>query len=355
MDKLSHLLACQCCLETPKKAKLLRCFHVFCEDCLEDTKTNLLETFSCDRNQQQGEQIDSQYVFYKCNICKQNAKLDDVENVPIVDVIAETFETPQSGVNLCHSCEEQAGCRCLDCKVNFCSICQATHDAIPVCKQHQCIKIERENTDDFRFDQLKTCDEHGGQICTLNCVTCNGIICSECRALDHHEHDVETIKDGIVRLKPKVEDTLMLLSKRREEYLEEVAHLKRVQDEIDEKAELLMKVKHQEMEMSIAIIREDFKRIATEIDEKRQLNREAVQNEIEALQDESDVIKRTVDWSETMMETARDASLLEELQHGASRRLAEELEEKRKPMDLTDIQSPSSEFQQFRYNPNYLA
>ena len=106
------------------------------------------------------------------------------------------------------------------------------------------------------------------------------------------------------------------------------------------------------MERLIEYIKKDYKRIEAEIDEKRQLDRAALQDEIETLNDECDVIKRTADWSETIMQTAHDASLLEELQDGPSKRLSQELPQKRKPMEMKCIQTPSIEFLHFDYNPN---
>ena len=223
-EKLLRMLECPICLEKLKNAKMLKCFHFFCKECLENTK---------ELRQKQPERTHSSYygahpiqptqptVVYKCSVCRQDSKADEVGNVPIVNDILDALNNPIKNNSTCAMCKaEKSDYRCMDCKATYCQPCKTSHDAIPTCTQHKCVAIREKEAggNELFIDKLVFCQEHHDKVCELNCIHCSKLICVLCKAVTHSEHKVETIEDGIKRLTP-ISNKNMNVHGRRQEIL----------------------------------------------------------------------------------------------------------------------------------------
>ena len=137
-SKLSRMLECPICLEKLTNARMLKCFHFFCDECLARTKQGPPETSSVTSEQ------DFELSYYICSVCRQTTSSSEVGKVPIVNDILESLDIASNRCD-CTMCSTAAAVyRCVDCKATYCATCKVNHDAIPTCKQHKTVKIEED-------------------------------------------------------------------------------------------------------------------------------------------------------------------------------------------------------------------
>ena len=352
-SKISHMLVCQLCLETPKSAKLLRCFHIYCSHCLETVKTS---PDSAKKNEEQDKSEDGKpasnderdVIAYTCTVCQRTTVADQVEIASIVETVAEAVEELSTSGSACCACSKGSSeYRCLDCRKRYCASCKLTHDVIPACATHLCVKVEADGEEEQLYiDRSVQCKKHNRQTCELNCIDCETLICLVCRALDHKEHKVESIESAVDRLKPQAQRTVELLNERRADYAKEIEQLRKTREDFDRKANKLKAAAKERMEYVIALTREHYEQVIADIDQRRQQDDDVILQEINTLRDETDFLKRITDWSETMLRCAHASSLLEEIQAGPSRRLMLDMPKKRtSPRDVKEVlKMPSLRF-----------
>ena len=104
----------------------------------------------------------------------------------------------------CDQCanDVNAEWKCLDCKFNLCSQCQASHLRIPALKGHRVLPID--TATDSVVDRLVYCSAHQDKTIELNCKQCELPICILCHVVNHNGHETETIDDALERLLPKL-------------------------------------------------------------------------------------------------------------------------------------------------------
>ena len=94
-DKISRMLECPICLEKLKNAKMLKCFHFFCKECLENAK---------EHQRSEKPWLQQPPVVYKCSVCRQESQAHEVGNVPIVNDIIDALNNPIKTNSTCIMC-----------------------------------------------------------------------------------------------------------------------------------------------------------------------------------------------------------------------------------------------------------
>ena len=117
---------CPICLETLTDAKLLSCFHLFCNKCIEGMT-------KAERNAD---------VEIECPVCRNVSTTTESHNVPIVRQNLEAC-TKTDKTAVCEFCDEKpAKWRCVDCKQKFCKECRTTHDGMKMLRSHHWKKCD---------------------------------------------------------------------------------------------------------------------------------------------------------------------------------------------------------------------
>jgi hypothetical protein len=174
---------CSICLDVFTKPKLLSCFHTFCADCVQQhlDKHGLDGKFNCPVCRTEitippsGSALDFQTNFY----------LDGKDTV-----------TGRSGLSSpvasCAVCGEGslATSRCLECDENYCVTCATSHTKMKLSREHSVVDIATLHVDARTF-----CVVHKIEEVTLVCMTCDQLICKQCKSNSHNTHSFQQISD----------------------------------------------------------------------------------------------------------------------------------------------------------------
>ncbi|XP_006811836.1 uncharacterized protein LOC102806876 [Saccoglossus kowalevskii] len=179
-------LNCTICMERYKNAKILPCYHSFCEPCLI--------TY-----------VDDDPVF-SCPLCKHQCKIPPggVTSFPscaqingIIDIIEMREKDSQSSCpdkktdyskcEICQKCKQEH--RCVDCARNICKTCARAHANIPAIAGHRVLDLEEYDIVRDENESLVppdiTCTVHDGMPLEYYCTQCSTPVCSECKD-EHH-------------------------------------------------------------------------------------------------------------------------------------------------------------------------
>ncbi len=190
LKKLEEQLKCAICLEDYKDPKLLQCFHVFCQNCLEDRRMVV-------QNEEGGRSV-------LCPTCRQATPI------------------PPSGVSGLQSAFY----------ISHLSDIQESFK-----KGQDSASGEREGASNITTPSKKIllyCPEHANKELELYCQTCEKPICSKCiyRGGKHHSHDYEEISKAFERYKEEVTPSLESMEKQKKRIIEALTELGTRRDEI---------------------------------------------------------------------------------------------------------------------------
>ncbi|XP_006813241.1 tripartite motif-containing protein 2-like [Saccoglossus kowalevskii] len=181
-----YFLVCAVCSERYRNARILPCFHSFCEQCV----CKLVDTAG-------GNSI-------ICPVCRKGHDLrDGLAGIPknfylneLVGLFDKKRSEDVSTEAECGSCEKGAAqTRCLDCAVGLCDGCTRIHHRLHILKSHRLMSLETYII--TRFSQPPEvlqpfyCNNHHDNQIKFHCDTCDIPICSECTDLNHvpSDHD----------------------------------------------------------------------------------------------------------------------------------------------------------------------
>ncbi|XP_019865805.1 brain tumor protein [Aethina tumida] len=194
-------LHCQQCRDPVLNAKLLSCFHTFCNPCLEKNK------LVCPRcNSESVEVILNTLLFSS-----------DSSNTTSTTVSNNTVNDFQQAVR-CTGCKTKkldAVARCVDCANYLCSNCVMAHQFMHCFEGHRVVNLSeiKEEPKNNTIASLGSiipngnlssteknfiCPRHKAELLKFFCRTCSVPICKECLTLEHPVglHDYEHINDA---------------------------------------------------------------------------------------------------------------------------------------------------------------
>ena len=182
---LDRILECAICLNQIEKPHIfVKCLHSYCKSCIDHLP----------RKTKDGEQG------WFCPMCDQfSNELSVKANFFVEDLLGVVDKNSKDSVK-CDQCanDVNAEWKCLDCKFNLCSQCQASHLRIPALKGHRVLPID--TATDSVVDRLVYCSAHQDKTIELNCKQCELPICILCHVVNHNGHETETIDDALERL-----------------------------------------------------------------------------------------------------------------------------------------------------------
>ena len=197
LKKLDNQLTCTICFDAFKDPKLLRCFHVYCKNCLQQLVVQ----------DQQGQ------LSLRCPTCRQSTTLPPATDLSALQPafhihhlfeIQEALKKVSDPKNIpCEKCSitrQSATNFCRDCGQFICETCSNTHREWKEISNHKVVSILQLQTNVKELFQPKKvtlyCSQHKGQELELYCETCEELICLHCTVNNHsrpqHNYDLVT-------------------------------------------------------------------------------------------------------------------------------------------------------------------
>nr|XP_006814612.1 PREDICTED: E3 ubiquitin-protein ligase TRIM56-like [Saccoglossus kowalevskii] len=183
-----NCLTCVICLDRYIKAKILPCQHSFCKQCL------------CDL-------LDSQDWRLQCPSCQQmydipSGSIDELPSSTFVNRLVDLIDEQEKQVSgeICRVCFKNCVMnRCIDCTIDLCALCAASHKMKPDMFDHQVLSTEEFidclTRDPSIAQPIGRCPSHN-QRTDIYCRSCAISSCSKCAILIHRDHDLSDIQDA---------------------------------------------------------------------------------------------------------------------------------------------------------------
>ena len=201
LKKIQDQVTCGICLDSYKKPKLLKCFHVYCEQCLQHLVRG-------------GDGL-------PCPQCRKVTPLPvgGVSNLPgafyihylfeIEDALKKVSSSDKTMCNKCKKCEAVRFCRTCG---FVCQHCVETHQDWDELKDHQVIDLSTLTGDVTTLvPPLKKtlfCCKHSEKKADLYCETCEELICRDCIVRVHRDHQYDLVPESFSKQEKVIVDSL---------------------------------------------------------------------------------------------------------------------------------------------------
>ena len=204
LQKIQDQVTCGICLEPYKQPRLLKCFHVYCEQCLQHLV----------RGEQEGQSL-------PCPQCRQVtplpvggvSKLQGAFYIhylfDVQDALKKVSSSEQTMCNKCKNREAVGFCR----TCGFaCQRCKEIHQEWKEFKTHVFINLDTLTGDVTTLvPPLKKtlfCSRHQEKEADLYCETCDELICRDCIVRVHRDHQYDLVPESFAKQEKVIVDSL---------------------------------------------------------------------------------------------------------------------------------------------------
>ncbi|CAI8029638.1 E3 ubiquitin-protein ligase TRIM71, partial [Geodia barretti] len=222
LQKIQDQVTCGICLEPYKQPRLLKCFHVYCEQCLQRLV----------RGGQEGQSL-------PCPQCRQDTLLPvgGVSGLQgafyihylfdIQDALKKVSSSEQTMCNKCTKREAVGFCR----TCGFaCQRCKELHQEWEEFKTHDFIDLNTLTGDVTTLaPPLKKtlfCATHPSKEADLYCETCDELICRDCIVRVHRDHQYDLVPESFAKQEKVIVDSIKPVE-------EQIATLERAVESVD--------------------------------------------------------------------------------------------------------------------------
>ena len=187
-------MLCAVCYEYYEEPKDIACNHSFCEKCL-------IKLYNSETKKQ-----------LTCPLCHQVTKVNhaDISNLPTNTKLQELVKLKKSSIHICTNCDEKdkspAVSYCQTCGDFMCQQCNDIH-----CKWKRYSDHDLVNINDIRSGKVKIkpkCQKHSQDTLAYLCKMCKKYVCFKCRMLECEKlsHDVIDEKEHENNVRSKIND-----------------------------------------------------------------------------------------------------------------------------------------------------
>ncbi|XP_076437704.1 uncharacterized protein LOC143276921 isoform X1 [Babylonia areolata] len=213
-EDIDTKLCCAICLEPYRRPKMLRCYHSFCQSCLQG--------------------VAGSSPSFPCPSCREIMLLPPggvgalQTNFYVVDNLAATSSSPPR--RLCDVCtdDREATHSCLQCQQRYCLPCRKNHDSFSACRGHTVVSLTQEEEEGCGKGiplsdkhKVEMCTKHLNQQLLFHCTKCQADLCLQCKLTQHEGHPTEDLADTRSKVKDKLKDRLGTLT----QDIQQVDHL----------------------------------------------------------------------------------------------------------------------------------
>ena len=198
----------------PKQPKMLNCFHIFCEHCIQRLVVQ-------DRQGQ---------LSLACPTCRRSTLLPQGTSVSglqsafhvhhlfeIKDALEKVKEPKKVQCEKCTKVSRVAISFCRDCGQFICARCSEIHADWGEFASHEVLSMDQIQGDASKHVPLKKvthfCLKHKDQQLRLYCETCDDLICHDCTVKLHQGHRYDLISDSIEGHKADIVASLQPMKK----------------------------------------------------------------------------------------------------------------------------------------------
>ena len=220
LQKIQDRVTCGICLEPYKQPRLLQCFHVYCEQCLQRLVKREGQSLPCPQCRQVtplpvGGVSKLQGAFYI-------HYLFEVE-----DALKKVSSSEQTMCNKCKKREAASFCRTCG---FVCQRCMEFHREWDDFKTHEIIDLDTLTGDVTTLvPPLKKtlfCATHPSKKTKLYCETCDELICRDCIVRVHRDHQYDLVPESFAKQEKVIVDSLKPVR-------EQIATLERAVESVD--------------------------------------------------------------------------------------------------------------------------
>ena len=222
LQKIQEQVTCGVCLEPYKQPRLLKCFHVYCEGCLQRLVSGGGE----------GQSL-------SCPQCRRDTRLP-AGGVPglqgafyihylfdIQDALKKVSSSEQTMCNKCKKYEAVGFCR----TCGFaCQRCKELHQDWDDFKTHEFIDLDTLTGDVTTLvpplKKTLLCPKHTETKADLYCETCDELICRDCIVRVHRDHQYDLVSESFAKQEKVIVDSLKPVE-------EQIAVLERAVESVD--------------------------------------------------------------------------------------------------------------------------
>ncbi|XP_064384453.1 tripartite motif-containing protein 2-like [Halichondria panicea] len=204
LSKVEDQLSCLVCLEPYTNPRLLSCFHVYCQHCLEDlvahNRQGQLECPKCRRPTPLPTGVSGLQAAFHVH------HLFDIQ-----ETLKKVKEPQKLACEKCSKTTRKATSFCRQCTKFICDLCTNIHKEYKEFEGHEVVTIEKVEGDLIRLVSPKKtsprCPKHDENM-KLYCEPCGELICIHCTVQIHKDHKYCVIADTFESHKKEILDSL---------------------------------------------------------------------------------------------------------------------------------------------------
>ena len=177
MRRATENLTCPVCCQLFKSP---RCYHSYCEECLEKIKKQSVIT---------------------CPECRQEAAVPPggIKELPnnflinrlVDDLVLNRKDEETVSCDECNNDETISG-YCPNCNLFLCCSCYDAHKATASCHEISTVSLAGSSRSSSQSSEF-VCEEHGYEL-KHYCETCDKLVCLYCAVKQHNDHNHDTVK-----------------------------------------------------------------------------------------------------------------------------------------------------------------
>ena len=287
LKKLEDQLTCAVCLDDFKQPKMLNCFHVFCEQCLQRLVVQ----------ERQGQ------VSLRCPTCRRSTLLPSATSVSglqsafhvhhlleIQDALKKMKEPKSVQCEKCKKVSRVATSFCRDCGQFICATCADVHANWDNLSSHEVVSVDQLQSEVSKHVPPKNvtfmCSKHKDQQLRLYCETCEDLICHDCTVRVHKGHQYDLISDTFEEHKADIKASLGPIGKQKSIVKDRLKGLNTRHCDVCEQRDRLKADIHREIQSFIDILRRREAELVNKLEQVAQ----AKLKKLEAQRDEMESI-----------------------------------------------------------------
>ncbi|CAH1780003.1 unnamed protein product [Owenia fusiformis] len=194
LDKIRKICVCTICSEPLKAPVTFPCLHMYCQECVHDSKSNTTS---------------------ECPQCTNEDTTEAITMTPSVtmgrihDVLHPKAPKTKTGEYECSVCvivdsdsKTKAVAKCIECDQKLCENCVKMHGAIKLLKDHNLIDLPGDNSVNAKaeLDAIKAshafCLKHTDKPLEYVCEIDKTVLCPTCCIVNHPGHICTSVTDA---------------------------------------------------------------------------------------------------------------------------------------------------------------
>ena len=306
-DEVKRELECSVCQEQfseTNEPKILKCLHTFCKSCLEAWL-----------RQQGGGAL-------SCPTCRQitDCANNDMNSLPsnlfykqMVDIVKAYSGQGQEDSPECGNCDERKSLKfyCADCNHFLCEDCAGAHRKMKALSGHQVKEIGKFKESDARdyARRANVCKKHNDEV-RFYCEQCVICICRDCAILDHRDHNIVSLDNGMQKKKSEIENKMQEVQanvfrlRSKKEFLEKQKI--RMNNSVEQATEEI----HRTAERDIELIRQHETRMTERVMKQKETFDAAFSNTMTGLDEKLVKIESSLDFGNEVLQRSNLPEIL---------------------------------------------